>query len=200
MKSIISEKTKNNFMETVDIVSLKKDLRAYAKAKMLSLWTNKENFYLKQNSIIEQLENCKEFSKAKTIGTYYPLTGEFDLSSMIIANPHKTWAIPRPIGNSLMIFFEVTELHELIDTKNSLKVPKATNKVIKASEIDLLIVPALAFDTKSYRLGRGGAYYDNLLPKLNKNCKVIGLSAKELIIDNLPVEAHDRAVDRVITA
>jgi 5-formyltetrahydrofolate cyclo-ligase len=167
---------------------------------MLSLWTDKEKFYSKQNSIIEQLENCKEFTKAKNIGTYYPLTGEFDLSSMIIANNQKNWAIPRPIGNSIMIFFEVSELHELIDTSNSLKVPKPINKVIKASELDLVIVPALAYDKNFYRLGRGGGYYDNLLTKLNKNCKIIGVCSKELIIDNLPIEDHDRAVDKIITA
>lgn len=69
-------------------------------------------------------------------------------------------------------------------------------QVLKKSEIDLVIVPALAFDRTGIRLGYGGGYYDKFLKDFNGFS--VGLSFTCCITDRLPAEKFDCPVDRVI--
>ena len=61
----------------------------------------------------------------------------------------------------------------------------------------LVIVPALAFDRKGFRIGYGGGYYDRLLAQAS--CPVVGLTFHELLQEELPREPWDRAVQAVCT-
>ena len=177
----------------------KSTLRTRAKQDLRYIFSDKADFYSRQNQLISSIELSDEFKKAKTILTYYPLENELDISSLIISNPNKRWAIPRPIGKGIMLCFQTDELYNLLTLKNGLKVPVATSNLIQPQEFDLIIVPGLAFDKKGYRLGRGGGYYDRLLAKTSKSCKSFGVITKELYVDRIPsIEAHDRPVDKVI--
>ena len=62
---------------------------------------------------------------------------------------------------------------------------------------DLAIVPLLAFDRRGYRLGYGKGYYDRLLAASPVTTIGVGFAAQE--VDALPAEAHDIALDWVIT-
>ena len=61
----------------------------------------------------------------------------------------------------------------------------------------LVIVPALAFDRKGFRIGYGGGYYDRLLDQAS--CPAVGLTFHELLQEELPREPWDRAVQAVCT-
>ena len=61
----------------------------------------------------------------------------------------------------------------------------------------LVIVPALAFDRKGFRIGYGGGYYDRLLAQTS--CPTVGLTFHELLQEELPREPWDRAVQAVCT-
>ena len=177
----------------------KKSLRSRVKQEQRSLFSDQSDFYDRQNKLISLIEMSDFFKHAKTILTYYPLEGEFDLTSLIIANPNKRWAIPRPIGEGVMLCFETDELYNLLSLKNGLKVPIATSNLIQPSEFDLILIPALAFDKNGYRIGRGGGYYDRFLTRISSKAKTVGVIAKELYFENLPsLESHDKAVDKVI--
>ena len=176
----------------------KQDLRAQSKAQLLKIFSDKEDIYERQNKIIHDIEMSSEFKKAKVIVTYYPLVNEFDLSSMIISNPNKIWLLPRTIGKGRMLLFEVGELHELQDSKHG-KIAPPTNAFYKADQVDMVIMPGLAFDKTGYRLGRGMAYYDRFLAKLNKKAMTLGVIPKELLLDVLPHEEHDRSVKKVLS-
>ena len=177
----------------------KKSLRVRTKQELRAIAADKENFYARQNQLISTIEMSDEFKKANTILTYYPLDDELDISSLIISNPDKRWAIPRPIGKGRMLCFETDELYNLLSLKNGLKVPIATSNLIQPDDFDLVIIPGLAFDKKGYRLGRGGGYYDRFIARLPKKCKTIGVIPKELYMDKLPfLDDHDLAVDKVL--
>lgn len=176
----------------------KKELRLSAVERLTELTADKEDFYKRQVNLINQIEMSTEFKKAKTILTYYPMANEFDLSSMIISNPDKRWVLPRAIGNSILILFEAGELFDLIETRFQVMSPPATNAFVKPEELDLVIVPGLAFSKTNQRLGRGGGYYDCLLAKLNKRTKTIGVCPKELVFDKFKTEKHDVKVKKLL--
>lgn len=65
-------------------------------------------------------------------------------------------------------------------------------------QIDLVIVPGLAFTREGDRLGYGRGYYDMFLPKVP--APSVGVCFEEQLVDEMPLAAHDVQVDRVIWA
>jgi len=63
--------------------------------------------------------------------------------------------------------------------------------------IDLALVPGMAFDKYGHRLGRGKGYYDRLLPRLT-NAYKIGICFPFQMVENVPNEEHDILVNEVI--
>lgn len=63
--------------------------------------------------------------------------------------------------------------------------------------IDLMIVPALAFDKTGARLGRGGGFYDRALAEYDGVS--VGVIRDEFLFEQLPVEKHDRRVGHIVT-
>lgn len=78
-------------------------------------------------------------------------------------------------------------------------VPAPQGERVELAELDLVIVPGLAFTSDGRRLGRGGGHYDRLLAALPGSCHTIGVCFVEQLVDELPIEPHDRHVDEVIT-
>ena len=66
-------------------------------------------------------------------------------------------------------------------------------------EIDLSIIPGVAFDKKNHRLGRGAGYYDRFLSSLPRKIPSIGLAFDFQIVASFPLQEHDVPVSRVIT-
>jgi 5-formyltetrahydrofolate cyclo-ligase len=70
-----------------------------------------------------------------------------------------------------------------------------------AVEPDIILVPLLAFDSRGYRLGYGGGFYDRTLHRLRKLKPVVavGLAYDELRVDAVPAESYDERLDWVLT-
>ena len=76
---------------------------------------------------------------------------------------------------------------------------KKRKKPIKIKDIDLVIVPGLAFDKKHNRLGHGGGYYDRFLKKLSKSVPKIGLGFKFQLLRKIPTTKSDISLTKIIT-
>ncbi|MBI5156821.1 MAG: 5-formyltetrahydrofolate cyclo-ligase [Acidimicrobiia bacterium] len=72
--------------------------------------------------------------------------------------------------------------------------PAAGSPEVDPAEIDVALVPGLAFDRSGIRLGRGGGHYDRLLARLRPDAVIVGVTPAALVVDRLPREAHDRPV------
>lgn len=72
--------------------------------------------------------------------------------------------------------------------------------VVPPSEIDLVIVPAVAFDAQGNRLGYGLGTYDRYLPQLREDCMLLGVAFAEQEVELVPCDGHDRAIPQFITA
>ncbi len=67
-------------------------------------------------------------------------------------------------------------------------------------EVDFALVPGVAFDRRGHRLGHGHGYFDRLLSRLPRAAVTVGLGFRFQLLDRLPTAAHDRAVQKVLTA
>lgn len=76
---------------------------------------------------------------------------------------------------------------------------KSALREIPLGEIDLVIVPGVAFDQKNGRLGRGKGYYDRFLKKLDPRTLTVGICFDFQYVNTLPSESHDSPVHKVIT-
>lgn len=97
--------------------------------------------------------------------------------------------------------------YQIQDLKNDIQVgaygikepnPLSCSK-INLSNIDLIIVPAVAYDKDCYRLGYGGGYYDRFLSGLRDDCIKIGVAFDLQIFDSIPKEPHDAQLDYIVT-
>ncbi len=66
-------------------------------------------------------------------------------------------------------------------------------------DIDLVVTPALGFDSKGNRLGRGGSYYDRFFANSELKALRCGFAFCEQLVDSVPVTEHDQPVDMVVT-
>ena len=72
-------------------------------------------------------------------------------------------------------------------------------KKVPVESIDIAIIPGTAFDEKGGRIGTGGGYYDRLIPKLSITTRKVALAYENQMIPQVPIEAHDKHVDIIIT-
>lgn len=70
---------------------------------------------------------------------------------------------------------------------------------IAINDVDLIIVPAAAVDTSGMRLGWGRGYYDKTLGSMEQCPPVYAVIFDSELVDEVPRERHDQAVDGVVT-
>lgn len=156
----------------------------------------------KDRIIKEKVLSLEEFKRAKVVAFYVSLESEVDTTALIdeALKMGKRVVIPAIAG-------DVLYLAMIKDRKSaSLKGPYGILQPAVGSfnpfpkeDVDLIIVPAVAFDKKMQRLGRGKGFYDRFLKDLPKNIKKIGLAYDLQIMEDLPVTPRDIPVDMVIT-
>jgi len=74
--------------------------------------------------------------------------------------------------------------------------PTSEAPLVSPAEIDLALVPGVAFDLSGGRLGRGRGFYDRLLPSLH--CPLIGLCPASRLVPAVPMDSWDVRLDKVI--
>jgi 5-formyltetrahydrofolate cyclo-ligase len=77
--------------------------------------------------------------------------------------------------------------------------PPAGSDEASLDAIGLVLVPGVAFDASCHRLGMGGGFYDRLLAALPSSTLKVALAFDEQIVDAVPREGHDVAIDAVVT-
>ncbi len=146
--------------------------------------------------ILALLEKHPAFQKAKTILLYYSLDDEIDTHSFVAKWCNKKIIIlPKVIGNELELKrYDGPENLE----KGAYGIEEPTGKsFLNYSEIDLAVIPGVAFDTQGNRLGKGKGYYDRLLPKLS--AYKIGICFPFQLVEEVPIDQSDISMDEVLT-
>lgn len=176
------------------IIRKKKELRLkvnQATAK-ISLSEKKEQSL----KVFNAIEKTGQFQKAKTVALFWSLWDELPTHEVA-----KRWAaekrivLPKVSGNN-MEFLEFKPGCGMEEGELRVLSPKGGEEV-NPEEIDLIIVPGVAFDAEGKRLGRGKGYYDEFIKRTN--AFTIGVCMSHQKIEEVPCEAHDKKVDMLIT-
>lgn len=134
------------------------------------------------------------------IGIYAPLPHEVNLLPLLHEHPQHRYAFPLCLPEHQLKFHVVKDTAiDLEPGVMGIPAPAKHTPAVMPEEIDLLIVPGVAFTRSGDRIGYGGGYYDRFIPRCNK-ANILALAFPEQIYDNLPTEAHDLRIPLIITA
>lgn len=164
---------------------------------------------IKNDSVIQRLQELAIYKQAYTVLFYVSFGSEVDTHPLIkkAFKDKKRVAVPLVNGQTLDIK-QITSFSQLKPGAMGILEPSEKQPSINPAEINVIIVPGIAFDKKHFRLGYGGGYYDRLLSQysvnhqpstVNSSITSIGLAFQEQIVEKLPVDKHDQKVDFIIT-
>jgi 5-formyltetrahydrofolate cyclo-ligase len=148
------------------------------------------------------LISTSQFQNASTVMMYLSLPYEADISEAILHawQLGKTVAVPKISWEQRhMIPVKINSLETGISmVASGLKNPIA-GAPVPFEDIDLVVTPALGFDRKGNRLGRGGSYYDRFFANAELKASRCGFAFAEQLLDTIPVTKHDEPVDSLVT-
>ena len=158
----------------------------------------------KSLAIKMKLFNLPEFKNAKVVMLYVSTEFEVGTDEMIddALLMGKKVAVPYVIENERRMkpSFIKDRKKDLAPGPYGIYQPGADSPApISDSEIDLVVVPGVAFTGCGKRLGRGGGYYDRFLKGLPKKTHTVGIAFGVQVLGDLPQGEQDIPVDRVIT-
>lgn len=160
----------------------------------------------KKSAIIkDKLFNEKVFENAKLVMFYVSLKDEVDTLSMIdeAVKMGKRVCVPVILKEEKrLIAGEIKDREKDLERQHfGIYQPIAGHvREVPLEDIDLVVVPGVAFDKNNVRLGRGHGYYDRFLCGLPKNTRTIGIAFDFQVLEYLPKDSHDIPVWKTITA
>lgn len=153
----------------------------------------------KSHEICRRFLSSSLYRNAETIMVYKEIKSEVQTGKLIetMLQNKKRVFLPVTVGDCI----EICEILPQDSYLNgNFNVPEPVNRrPFPIEKLDLIIVPALAYDRRFYRMGYGKGYYDRFLAHKKKKTITVGFCYDSLLVDELPTERFDRKVDAVIT-
>ena len=171
----------------------KDNIRRRVKARKSLL--NDEERMTAAEHVFQRLESLAAFMMSERILIYNSLPDELHTRSFINRwQDTKRFFLPRVNGVDLDILpYDRTRMHI-----GAFRIEEPTgDDIIDPNDIELVIVPAVAYDRNGNRIGRGKGYYDRLLSRTK--ALRIGVAYDFQLVDEITAEPHDIPVDIVIT-
>jgi len=180
----------------------KVEIREKILKKRLSL--SSEEIKDKSHQIFLNLVKTIEFLNSQNIMFYVATRSEVQTEEMIKASLKMGKNIFVPIILSDCINLAPSRLidfdKELEKGKKGILEPKKEyHRLFPSENIELMILPGIAFDLTGNRIGRGLGYYDNFLKKISPSAKLIALAFEMQIVKKVPAGKDDIPVHKIIT-
>ena len=149
-------------------------------------------------SICAWIEAWPLFQRSSVILTYMPIPGEVDLTPLLERQPQRRWVLPRiiPEEDHRMVFHPY-DPGRLIRHLFGMAEPAPDLPIIPPDDVQLALVPGLAFDRSGRRLGYGGGYFDRFLCDFTG--VTLGVVYQALLLDQLPFGEYDVPVQWIVT-
>ena len=156
----------------------------------------------KSQKACRNLVSTPQFQGAATVMMYLSLPHEVDTSEVVLHawQLGKTVVVPKISWQQRhMIPVRISSLETGFSTKVAGLRNPITGVPMPIEQIDLVVAPALGFDRKGNRLGRGGSFYDRFFANKLLNAQRCGFAFSEQVIDSVPVVERDEPVDFLVT-
>lgn len=155
--------------------------------------------------ITDRVMQLPEYQQARWVMWYIDVRDEArtrDALEAAIAGDQKI-VVPYCVDGELELF-HLESMDELETGMYKILEPKAELRDIAAkrvdvSTLDLILVPGVAFDARGGRTGHGKGYYDKLLQNARGDTPLVALAFECQMFDEIPMQDHDIAMDRVVT-
>ena len=145
---------------------------------------------------------CKKllpfFSGMNSLALFAPMSTEPDLDLLWNHGAlveHSLLSYPRREGKTLS-FHLISALSELIPGRFGIREPAPAHS---PKQLDLIVVPGLAFTAQGNRLGRGAGFYDRFLATLPPTTFKLGVCFEFQRVSSIPQEPHDVTMDAVVS-
>jgi 5-formyltetrahydrofolate cyclo-ligase len=157
------------------------------------------------SQIMETLIGLSEFAAARAVMIYLDARSEVRTRPALprLLADQRRIVVPWCDGDHLRLFL-LHDLAELDSGSFGILEPRAVlrerpDRNIDPCELDLLVIPGVAFDRRGGRIGHGRGYFDRLLIDVRESATLIGLAFDCQVFDHVPTEPHDVPMDLVVT-
>lgn len=155
--------------------------------------------------IVDRFMNLPEYAQAQTVMFYVDVRDEVRtrhaLPDALLAE--KRIVIPYCVDGELELFhlesMDELELgmYKILEPKQELR--SVAEKRLQPEDLDLIMVPGVAFDREGGRTGHGKGYYDKLLEHARPETPLVALAFECQLFPRIPCESHDIYMDKVVT-
>lgn len=147
--------------------------------------------------IAAAVERLEAFGRARTVALFCSLADEPDTAAVLRRwSAAKRLAVPRVEGETMRFYrYDPSTMRP---GAFGIEEPGAGAVVCDPAEIDLMLVPGVAFAPDGRRLGRGRGYYDRYLARADVRAVRVGVCFAHQLTEEVPAEPHDVRMDRVI--
>ncbi|MBU1201989.1 MAG: 5-formyltetrahydrofolate cyclo-ligase [Nanoarchaeota archaeon] len=178
-----------------EVTKQKQEIRETALAARKKL--TREHVLTRSKTVIENLKKLEEYKSAGKIMCYVSFDAEVNTKEFIKNELADKKTIIVPFIKDEKIFpSKLSAFDNLVKGKYNTLEPK--DKVLFVGDIDLIIIPGVAFDINGSRIGFGKGYFDEFLKGYRESFKV-GLAFEEQIVDFIPTTRNDVQMDVIVT-
>lgn len=149
--------------------------------------------------ICAEIETLLLEREVRVLHSFLPMGSEVELFPLLDRAVAKGIAVyaPKSLKGRVLENYRYQSQEQLVQGVFGTRYPAGDTPY--TGEYDLIIVPGLAFTPEGDRLGYGAGYYDTFLAR-HPNAYTAAVCFQSQVLPSLPVEAHDHAVKRVISA
>lgn len=150
---------------------------------------------LESEAICRSILGFDAYRRAATVAAYAALPWEADVSAVAqdALSAGKTLCMPRVGADGAMTFHRVYAMEDLVPGRWGIPEPSPDAATVAPEEIDLMLIPLEAVDAEGMRLGKGGGYYDRVLPCTD--AVRLGVALTWQWVDRVPSDPWDAPLD-----
>lgn len=155
--------------------------------------------------IVSTFMNLPEYAAAQAVMFYIDVRDEVRTQHALpkALSDGKRIVIPFCVDGELELF-HLESMDELSTGKYKILEPReelreVASKRLQPEDLDLIMVPGVAFDKQGGRTGHGKGYYDKLLQHARPECPLVALAFECQMFPEIPVQSHDIYMDKVVT-
>jgi len=154
------------------------------------------------DKIYKKLISSQYYNNCNIVFVYVSFGKEVDTLKIIskLLEDNKVVCVPKVINKKDgMKAIRINSLDELKVGYYNILEPTGIEEV-DPENIELCLIPGLAFDNKGGRIGYGGGFYDRFLCRVSSKTKLIALAYKFQILEDIPMDDYDIRIQGIITS